>query len=326
LKRALKYFLGFAVSLVFLYFSVRGLNVDKLLVALKDTDYFYLVPAIFFFLSVHGLRSIRWGIILSPITQIKQKKLFPIFCVGFMAVVLVPMRAGELVRPYLLSTAKIASFSSSCATIFVERTFDIMSLLGIFLVVCLNASPPPWVVKSGYFAFSGFIVMIMFICFLYFKTECAIEFIRFFIKYFPDRFRSRIIETAENFVKGFEIISNPAGFFAVLLLSMLIWILSGLTIYCLFLFHGFKLSMLAAFVVLVITIMGISLPTAPGMLGNFQFSCIVALSLFNIEKDPAFLFSMVYYFLGIGITILVGIMFMPVVNFSFRDVFKDMKK
>ena len=92
-----------------------------------------------------------------------------------------------------------------------------------------------------------------------------------------------------------------------------------------FYFYGFKLSLLSAFVVLVINIIGISLPTGPGMLGNFQFSCIVALALFDITKEHAFGFSMAYYVFGIGIIILLGLMSLPFVKVSFKEVFKNIK-
>ena len=78
--------------------------------------------------------------------------------------------------------------------------------------------------------------------------------------------------------------------------------------------------MVSAFLVLVIVMIGISLPAAPGFIGNFQFACVMALSIYGLPKNDAFAFSMVFYFLGIGINILLGLVFLPSMNLSFKDI------
>ncbi len=322
----IKLIIGIVLSIVFIYFSVRGVQYEKILRSLSDMQYFYLIPSILLFLSLSLLRSLRWGIILSPTRHIKQKKLFPVSCVGFMTVVLLPMRAGELMRPWMISSKKLAPFSSVLATIFVERVFDTLIIAGIFFVVMMNSSLPPWLVKSGYSAFTAFVVMVLFMCFLYFRTESTLKLLGPVLRRLPDRFRSRVENLIHNFNDGFRIIASPGRLLTTLLLSVLIWVISGLAVYVLFFFYNIHLPLIAAFVVLVGTIIGISLPTAPGMLGNFQFACILSLSMFDISKDDAFVFSMVYYFLGIGIVILTGLVFLPSTDFSFREAYKDIKE
>jgi uncharacterized membrane protein YbhN (UPF0104 family) len=80
-----KYVVGIIFSGVFIYFSVRGLEFGKIVEALRDVKYFYMIVAILLFLSLSVLRSFRWGIILSPMEKIGQKSLSPIFSIGFMA-------------------------------------------------------------------------------------------------------------------------------------------------------------------------------------------------------------------------------------------------
>ena len=317
---------GIILSSVFIYFSVRGLEADKILEALKNVKYSYLIIAIFLVFSLSALRSLRWGIILSPIEKIRQRSLFPIFSIGFMAVVLIPLRMGELVRAYLLRTNNQVPFSTALSTIFVERVLDVLTILCILLMVVFNTSVPGWLLKSGYTAVILFSLMILLICFLYFRTENTLTLIRPVLGKFPHRFRGKIERFINNFIAGLKIIGSPGKLLGILILSALIWGISGLAIYSLFWFQGLKLSLMVAFVVLVVTIIGVSLPTAPAMLGNFQFSCIVALSLFNITKDDAFVFSMVYYLLGIGIIVLLGLVSLAFTNFSFGEVFTNIRK
>ena len=322
----IKLVIGIVLSVVFIYFSMRGLQYDHILQSLEHVQYIYLLPASLLFFSLSILRSLRWGLILSPIKHIKQKKLLPICSVGFMSVVLLPMRIGELMRPWMISANKYMPFSSVLATIFVERVFDVITVLGIFFIVMINSSLPPWFVKSGYSALLAFAAMILFMCFLYFRTKTALTLLGPVLRRLPSGLQTKIEHLIYNFVDGFRIIASPGVLIGTILLSIMIWAVSGAGIYVLFHFHNFQLPFLAAYAVLVITVMGISLPTAPGMLGNFQFSCIVALSLYGLSKDNAFVFSMVYYFVGIGIVILTGLVFLPFTDFSLKEAIRNLKK
>jgi uncharacterized protein (TIRG00374 family) len=321
-----KLLIGIVLSVVFVYFSLRGLDYEKVLAGLTNVNYLYLLPAILISFVVAALRSLRWGLVLSPVKHVSQRELFPICCIGFMAVVLAPMRMGEFMRPYLLKSRDLVPFSSALATIFVERVLDSMAVLGIFLVVVWGMPVPAWLEKSGYFALSAFVVMIVFMCLLYFRTSATMKLLGPFLGLLPDRARQRVEDLIHNFVDGFRIIANLRRLVATIILSAVIWTLSGVVIYSLFYFHGFELSFLAACLVLVVNVIGISLPTAPGMLGNFQFACITALSLFGIPKDEAFVFSMVYYFLGIGIIILLGLVSLKFVDVSLKGAIRDIKK
>jgi uncharacterized protein (TIRG00374 family) len=321
-----KLLFGIIVSAAFVYFSLRGLEYERIIEGLEGVRYFYLLPVTLLYLIVSLLRSLRWGIIVSPLQKIGQKELYPISCIGYMSSVLVPMRMGEFVKPYLLSAKNLVPFGSALATVFVERVLDVMAVLGIFLLITLNASLPPWLEKSGHTALAVFALLVVFMCVLYFRTQMVLAALSPAFKVLPRRFHDRVEDLIHRFVEGFRIIASPGRLMGTLLLSVLIWGLSGFAIFVLFSFHNFQLSLLVAFVVLVVNIIGISLPTAPGMLGNFQFACILALSWFDVPKDAAFLFSMVSYFMGVGMVILLGLVFLPSIDVSLKDAMKNIKR
>lgn len=52
---------------------------------------------------MQALRSYRWGVILQPMEKIDQLTLFSVTSVGFLAIVAIPARIGELARPFLIS-------------------------------------------------------------------------------------------------------------------------------------------------------------------------------------------------------------------------------
>jgi uncharacterized membrane protein YbhN (UPF0104 family) len=106
---------------------------------------------------------------------------------------------------------------------------------------------------------------------------------------------------------------------------MLLWMMTGGLIFCMMKFHGFGLPVEAAFVTLVIIVIGISIPTAPGMLGNFQYAAIVALTLYGLPKDPAFMFSITYYLMSVGMIIFYGLVFLPTLNIDIMQTIRKLK-
>jgi glycosyltransferase 2 family protein len=77
-------------------------------------------------------RAIRWRVMIRPIKP--HPSLWNIFhatVVGFTAVVLFG-RAGELVRPYLIAKREKVPVSSQLATWFLERIYDLLSVLLLF--------------------------------------------------------------------------------------------------------------------------------------------------------------------------------------------------
>jgi uncharacterized membrane protein YbhN (UPF0104 family) len=81
---------------------------------------------------------------------------------------------------------------------------------------------------------------------------------------------------------------------------------------------------MTSFVVMIVLIIGIAIPTAPGFIGNWHFACILGLSLFGVAKPEAFSFAVVYHFLSMAFTITLGVIFLPFNKFSIADMKKQM--
>ncbi|MCP4130486.1 MAG: flippase-like domain-containing protein [bacterium] len=318
-----KLIVGIIISIIFLYFSLRGVSFADLSKNLKNIELTYLFLAVLIILFVPYLRSLRWGIVLSPIKKIPQKKLYPMNCVGWMALTIIPMRIGELVRPYLIKQESGIPLSSGLAVVFVERVFDLLILLLILGCVILSAPTifPNWIINSGYAILVLLIFLITFMIVLYFKAEFVMKLLNPLLNLFPNSIRDTVIRIVDNFIEGFHIIKNAKQLMITTVLSVVIWFLSGVSIYLLFMSYNYNLSLMAAFSVLTITQIAIFIPSAPGFIGNFQYGVILSLAIFGISKDSALIFSILFYFSGIGINILLGLIFMPIVNISFKELF-----
>ena len=319
-----KILFGILVGIVLIYFSIRGVDFGEVIASFNSVNYIFLAPALLLSLLIPLIRSLRWGVLLAPLETISQKRLFPITCIGYMAITVLPLRTGEIVRPYLVSLKKEIPMSSALGTIVFERLLDMLMALVLLAFVIFNATLPQWVTKFGYSLFISFAILLPFICLLYYKRELNMRFFGFIMKKFPERFKIKIESLVRDFVEGFVVLGSFKRFIYALLLTIMNWGFAGLGVYALFSFYNLELPLIAAFAVLVIIAIGISLPAAPGFIGNFQFACIVALSIFGVSKTDALGFSLIYYLLGMGLNIFLGLLFLPFIEFPFKDIFNKM--
>ncbi len=310
--------IGIIIGSLLLYFSLRGIEYSDIKKSFANVNFYFLIHFIFIFLLILFLKSIRWGIILSPIRKIKQKELIPITCVGNMAVILFPLRIGEFVKPYLISNS--IPLSSGLATIFVERVIDILFILFSIIYMFFNIDIPEWLITAIY-SFLIFCILLIIIGIIFFlNLKFRNTLFNPLVKKISEKLYKELKNIIETFTKGFLIVSEFRKIIFVSIITVLIWFLGALAIYCLYFFLGINLSFESAFIVLTIIAIGVSVPAAPGFLGSFQFACILALSIFNISKADAIAFSIIYYIFGIGLYILLGFIFVPFTTFSFRSI------
>ncbi len=129
-----QFWLGLAISLFFLYFALRGLDLQDLGGALRQANYWWLIPGVaVYFLGVWA-RAWRWHYLLRPVKAIPTRAMFPIVAIGYMGNNIYPARAGEVLRAVVLKRREGVPVSASLATIIVERVFDgVVMLAFVFL-------------------------------------------------------------------------------------------------------------------------------------------------------------------------------------------------
>ena len=83
------------------------------------------------------VRAERWQYLLGPLGPTRFGMVFRTTVIGFAASAVLPARAGEVIRPYLLARREGLSATAAFATIVVERILDLVAvllLLAAFLI------------------------------------------------------------------------------------------------------------------------------------------------------------------------------------------------
>jgi len=311
---------GIVISIVLVYFSLRGIDYQDLYKALQGISYGYAAAALAIMILMQVIRSVRWGVILSPMEKVGQLDLFAVTSVGFLAIVSLPARLGEFARPYLITKKSPVRMSSALATIFIERVFDSLTVFILFIVTMFLTPVPEWLIRSSALFLFITLALLGFMIFTLRQRAVCLRLLDPLIKRLPERYADRFQKLLHQFIDGFGMMARPGLLAHAGLLSLSFWIVDALGIYLMFLAFHFHLPFVAALVVMVILMIGIAIPAGPGFVGNWHFFCILGLTLYGIPKTEALSFALVYHFLSIGVIVLLGLIFLPANRFSLADL------
>lgn len=324
MKTKVNLLLGLAMGALFIWLALRGTDFEGVKASFKAANYLYLIPVVFLSIIVQMVRSYRWGVIVEPLEKIDQGTLFTITSVGFMAITLLPVRMGEIVRPYLISKKSTVKLGSSLATIVVERIFDMLTLMILLLFVLLTVELPEWVFRAAYAILLIIIPFLFLLIFLAVNREISAKGLDRIAGKLPPAFASRLMKLFHSFLDGLQILPDWKKMVYLSFLSLSTWCLVGVATYILFSSFASmgELPLAAAYAVLIITALGVALPTAPGFIGNYHFSCVMGLTLFGIPKTDALTFAIVIHFIQLSVVIVLGLVCLPFIKVPLPSLFK----
>ncbi len=311
---------GILISGVCIYFAFRGIDFSALTASIASVNYFYIIPVIGVVVLGHYLRCYRWGKILETLVHYDQKTLFILGSIGFMAVGLLPARLGEFARPYLVKKRSGIKMSASMATIIVERVFDLLTLMLFMFIVIIKVSLPPEVVKAGITMLAISVSLFIMLIILAIKREFSIKRIDSLLRVLPPKFAGPLNRLAHSFIDGLQILPDIGKTLYVLLLSVLIWAVLGLSAYVLFLGFGFKLSIINGFAVTVIIALGVMLPAAPGFIGTYHMACKIGLVAFGVSQADALSYAILLHFFQMIPVVVLGLAMLPFQKISLPGI------
>ncbi len=330
---------GIIIAAIALYFTFKDVSFHEILRSTLELHYQYLPIAIVCFALTFVLRVYRWHYFCRSLKHIPTARLYSPLMIGFMGNLL-PARAGEFIRAYLLGKREHLSFSASFGTVVVERIFDMFSILLLLeAILIIDASAIIRGIQGGGGRLSGFIEsygamglaavtafligVLAMLCYIMTQHQDRIQrVLRIFTRYLPQGLQQRVHDIVRVFMQGLGILKDPAGMFISAALSALIWILIVIANYPLYYCYGIQDQLPASSLItlIVFTCFAILLPT-PGYVGPFQFAITFVLAnLYGIEKSTAASFSLVAWFFQMAFIFAAGLFFILKDNISLLEI------
>jgi glycosyltransferase 2 family protein len=291
-----KFWLGLAVSAVFLYLAFRGQDFGQIGSAIQKANYIYLAPALVAYFIGVWVRAVRWRYLLLPIADRSSRRLFPVVVIGYMANDVLPFRMGEIVRAYVLGEREKISKSSTLATIVVERIFDgltmVLFMVVISLFIPLNEQIQ-LVIRIGAILFIG--VLVLFFVAALWQSRATSLFGRL-VGVLPSRVGDKAKEIFDSFLTGLQILRTKQALLAVFGLSILAWLFESLMYYVLSFGFNLNLPFHALTLTTAVANMATLVPSSPGYVGTFEAASLLVLSgVFNVARGLATSYTVVLH-------------------------------
>jgi uncharacterized protein (TIRG00374 family) len=288
---AVKYALSIALGVVLVWLAFRGEDWSDIWMRLQSVEKAPLFGYIVLFAGAHFLRMIRWGVLVRALGTIGWKDILSAGAVGYMCIMIFPLRLGEFVRPVLVRGIGGVTASGALATVVVERVIDGILFVALFFIfiTLLPASGHPAVgaVKlSAYAAGLVFVIALAVMVGAYLKRDQTVAFIGRLGNRIHAGLTEKAIGLLEAFIDGLKVLPDYRRLGIFLLLTVIYWAALG---------FGMKLVGTAAhipdltitggFALLTVLTVGIMVPGGPGFAGTFEFALKGGFALLVLSED-----------------------------------------
>jgi uncharacterized protein (TIRG00374 family) len=309
----------FVITLALLAFFFRDANLAEVWAETKRANPLLLLLAVGFTLMTYVLRAWRWQSLLAPIGHTRFTNAFRTTVIGFAATFLLPARAGEVIRPYLLARKERLSATATFATVILERMLDLAVVLLLFAGFVFTVRPGGLSGEATQFAhvkFWGGVAA---------AVAVAGLLVLFALAGHPERLGraagrvervlpARAAEMIEHFVrafaKGLAVMRQPGRLLAALLQSFPLWLSIAAGIWLTSRAFHITLPFTASFLVMTVLVVGVAVPT-PGAIGGFHLAYTFAVqTFFAVPDDRAKGAALVLHAISFVPVTILGIYFM----------------
>lgn len=258
------------------------------------------------------LRGWRWIYLLRPFSRVPTGAMMDVAFVGFVAIQMMPLRTGEVVRPYLLDRYAGISKSALFGTIAIERVVDGL-LVSLWLTAALFAIPAsraPFIWGLRVLPLAVFVAALALLVAFYIRPDGVRWIVGAVIGLFSQRLAAFTLGVLERFHAGLGALPSPRHLWAFVGVSAVYWGVNAVSFQLLAIGCGLDLSLVGAVAGMGCLAVGILLPAGPGYFGNFQVSVLAAVGIFlpaAAASTQVAVFVFLLYMLQTGLTIAFGV-------------------
>ncbi len=270
-------------------------------------------------LSTYISRSIRWQYLLEGLGPTRFRNVFRATVMGFAASFLLPARAGEVLRPYVLARREQLSATAAFATVMLERVCDMVTVLVLFAVFLMLAGGSPGQSNPNVYRLvklSGLLVSLVTVAVLavFFvlagRPDALNRLVAHLERVLPTRLARTVGHVARTFTEGLSAVRRPQQLVMVFLWSVPLWLSIAAGIWLVTRAFHIEMPVLGSLLIMTLLVAGVLFPT-PGGVGSFHWMYrIGVVSFYHAPVDRAVGAAIVLHAVSFIPVTLVGIVFM----------------
>jgi uncharacterized protein (TIRG00374 family) len=296
MKRVTQRVLVLAITVLLLVLFARGTSLAEVWRQIVGADWPLLIVALLSSSAAYVLRARRWQFLLRPVGPTHFGGALRATILGFAASYVLPGRAGEVLRPYLLARSDGLSGVAAFATIVVERLLDLIGVLVLFAGFLVLARLDSAItnaylfraVQLGGLAAGGASLAAFFVMVLAARSpERAVHVLWRLTSLLSKTLADRIVATTTTFFDGLAILREPWDAALALAGAFPLWFCSLVSIWCVT--QAFHLGVPASgsVLLLMLLVIGVSVPTPAGVGGVHYAFRLGATAFFAAADDRA---------------------------------------
>lgn len=312
-SKLIKLVLGVTVTVACLTAAVWGIDLEEIKESFRHANFWTLPILLALLFGFFWLKALRWRMILEPIKRLSVSQVTPAMMIGFMGNNIFPAHLGEFLRVFVLSKQFQIPKTTVFSTLILERLFDVVAIL-CFLGGSIYFAPnlPDDYRTASIILAIGTIAAVMVLAAYLIWTDAVIGLFRkifSYLRFLPEKLTHLVLEMMKSGAHGMTSMKNKRLTFGIIWTSFAQWTFNGFSILVALWSFDIDVTPLAAFVVLGITAIGVTVPSTPGFFGVIQLCFWISLQAFGVSKADAFAAS-VYYQLSQYIPVtLIGLYF-----------------
>lgn len=309
MRRNWKLWLGIAISALFLWIALRGMDLDHFWDVVRQANYWWLVPGVLVYFGAVWARTWRWHSMLRHLKAIPTRQLFPVVVIGYMGNNVYPARAGELLRSYVLRRKEGVPISASLATVVLERLFDgLVMLLFVFVTLPFAPLPPVFATLVTLFSVLFLGALAAFLALAARPARMGRLYAWLVDHLLPEGWRPGVHGLFDKFIAGLQSLRSPRELALIFLSSCLIWLTETLKYWFVMQAFPFEVSFLVLMLMTAVVNLATTLPSSPGYIGTFDLPGIAVLTAYGVPPEIAASYTLVLHVaLWLPITALGGL-------------------
>jgi glycosyltransferase 2 family protein len=299
---------GALLTLLLLGWTLRDVRPEELLQQLRGANLGLLVLAALVATAIFPLRALRWVVLLEPIApRLRFMDAWRAVAIGMMINNVLPARAGEFARAYALSReTKEVSFTSSLASIALDRVFDALIVFSLMFAAMLAPGFPAgamiagqpataligtWGVAILLFVFAGATMVA-------FRPELVRRVATTIVRAVVPKWESRVATVVEHATAGLAVLRSPSRFARVVFWTVLHWLTNALAFWIAFRAVGIDAPYSGALFLQGLISIGVAIPSSPGFFGPFEAFAKTGLQIYKVPATAAVTWAVGFHLLS----------------------------
>lgn len=289
-SKKIQFAIGLGIGVFLVWWLFRDTDWRELGHAISRAHWGWMAVSLAGVLVSFVTRVQRWSYIVRTAKPVSFRHLFSATQIGFLANFTLPARAGEAIRALVLGRLTQIPFTRSLAFVALDRLNDLFGLMVVILVAAFAYRPEadihlPESIYSGTIpadlvsryafrvAMMLALVVVAFVVF-FIKQRLVIRISDRVLGLISPRLAEYVHGLLQHFADGLQVFRSAGEMAKSLFFSMLTWASFLISYGAMLWAFDLNLPWYAPFVMLAFLALAISVPGAPGFIGQFHFGVV----------------------------------------------------